>query len=254
MVPFIRIRPLFREPSIQNPFEIPADLAFQNKLRSNTARNSLPPFNHILPSYKSVFDQLLQRYGNEGVGERGEFDYIAATAYSPLHQGVGQQTPAWIITHLGVEGEGKVPECVKLEPGITIRLYDQGLSERDFGFERVWLFGKIEEVYCREPGYHLFRLTPHLFTITEDPIPVRISAPVIAIPNHLLPESYHIDRLREGTLGQRVIHGVSRIQPPLRPWEMDRNWTHPLGIHIGQWHAGLLPSLEREWSEFHNKD
>src|ERR1700683_2923759 len=143
VVPFIRIRPLFREPSIQNPFEIPADSAFQNELRSNTARNSLPLFNHILPSYKSVFDQLLQRYGNEGVGERGEFDYVAATAYSPRHQGVGQQTPAWIITHLGVEGEGKVPECVKLEPGITIQLYDRGLSERDFGFERVWLFGKM---------------------------------------------------------------------------------------------------------------
>ena len=90
--------------------------------------------------------------------------------------------------------------------------------------------------------------------ITEDPIPVRISAPLIAIPNLLLPESYHIDRLREGTLGQRVIHGVSRIQPPLRPWEMDHNWTHPLGIRIGQWHAGLFPSLEREWSEFRSEN
>jgi len=137
--------------------------------------------------------QLLQRYGNEGVGGRRKFDYIAATAYSPLHQGVGQQTPAWIITHLGVEREGKVPEHVKLEPGTTIRLYDQGLSKRDFGFEKVWLFGKIEEVYCREPGYHLYRLTPHLLTITEDPIPVHISAPLIVIPNHLLSESYHID-------------------------------------------------------------
>src|ERR1700691_3287411 len=166
VVPFIRIRPLFREPSIQNPFEIPADSAFQNELRSNTARNSLPSFNRILPPYKSVFDQLLQRYGNEGVGGRGEFDYIAATAYSPLHRGVEQQTPAWIITHLGVEGEGKVSEYVKLEPGTTIRLYDHGLSERDFGFERVWLFGKIGEVYCREPGCHLHRLTPHLFTMS----------------------------------------------------------------------------------------
>src|ERR1700734_1979411 len=166
VVPFIRIRPLFREPSIQNPFKIPFDLAFQNELRSNTARNSLPPFNHILPSYKSIFDQLLQRYGNKGVGKHGEFDYIAATAYSPLHRGVGQQTSAWIITHLGVEGEGKVPECVKLEPGTTIRLYDQGLSEREFGFERVWLFGKIGEVDCQEPGYHLHRLTPVLFTMS----------------------------------------------------------------------------------------
>src|ERR1700689_4968521 len=208
VVPFIQIRPLFREPSIQNPFEILADLAFQNELRSNTAHKSLPPFNHILPSYKSIFDQLLQRYGNEGVGECGEFDYVAATAYSPLHRGVGQQTPAWIITHLGVEGEGKVPECMKLEPGTTIWLYNQGLSERDFGFERVW---KIGEVYCQEPGCHLYRLTPHLFTITEDPIPVCISAPLIVIPSHLLPESYHIDRLREGTLGQRVIHGFSCI-------------------------------------------
>src|ERR1700683_5434681 len=199
VVPFIQIRPLCQEPSIQNPLEIPADSAFQNELRSNTAYNSLPPFNRILPSYKSIFDQLLQRYCNEAVGQRGEFDYIAATAYSPLHRGVGQQTPAWIITHLGVEGEGKVPECVKLEPGTTIWLYDQGLSERSFGFERVWLFGKIGEVYCREPGYHLYRLTPHLFTITEDPIPVSISAPLIVIPNLLLLESYHSDQLREGT-------------------------------------------------------
>src|ERR1700734_4326315 len=156
VVPFIRIRPLFREPSIQNPFEIPADSASQNELRSNTARNSLPPFNRILPPYKSIFDQLLQRYGNEGVEGRGEFDYIAATAYLPLHRGVGQQTPAWIITHFGVEGEGKVPECVKLEPGTTIWLYDQGLSERDFGFESVWLFGKIEEV-----GTRLLSLSTH---------------------------------------------------------------------------------------------
>jgi len=156
VVPFIRIRPLFQKPSIQKPFEIPTDSASQNESRSKTAHSSLPPFNCILPPYKSVFDQLLQRYGNKGVGGRREFDYIAVTAYSPLHQGVGQQTPAWIITHLGVKGEGKVPECVKLEPGTAIRLYDQGLSERDFGFERVWLFGKIEEVYCWEPGYHLY--------------------------------------------------------------------------------------------------
>src|ERR1700721_4827184 len=159
VVPFIRIRPLFRELSIQNPFEIPADSATQNESRSNTARNSLPPLHRILPPYKSVFDQLLQRYGNEGVGGRGEFDYIAATAYSPLHRGVGQQTPAWIITHLGVEGEGKVSEYVKLEPGTTIRLYDQGLSERDFGFERGWLFGKIGGVFFRQRVTNLYQLT-----------------------------------------------------------------------------------------------
>src|ERR1700691_4182248 len=99
-------------------------------MRSNTAHSSSLPFDHILPPYESVFDQLLQRYGNKGVGECGEFNYITVTAYSPLHRGVRQQTPAWIITHLGVKGEEKVPECVKPEPGTTIWLYNQGLSER----------------------------------------------------------------------------------------------------------------------------
>src|SRR6202050_5758786 len=94
VVPFIQIRPLFREPSIQNPFEIPADSASQNESRSNTACNSLPPFIRILPPYKSVFNQLLQRYGHEGVGGRGEFDYMAATAYSPLLRVAGQPHPA----------------------------------------------------------------------------------------------------------------------------------------------------------------
>ena len=91
-------------------------------------------------------------------------------------------------------------------------------------------------------------------TITEDPIPVRISAALIVIPNHLLPEEYHLDRLHECTLGQRMLHGTPSIRPPLRPWDRDRSWKHPMMSKIKWWHLGLMPNLEKEWSHFHDKD
>jgi hypothetical protein len=149
VVPFIWIHLLFWEPSIQNPFEISAYFTFQNESRSNTARNSLPPFNRILPPYNSVFDQLLQRYGNEWVEGHGEFDYIAVTAYSPLHQGVGQQTPTRIIIHLGVEEEGKVPKCVKLEPDTTIWLYDWGWMRGTLDLKGCGYLGKLRRFIVR---------------------------------------------------------------------------------------------------------
>ena len=81
----------------------------------------------------------------------------------------------------------------RIKPGIVVRIFDQELSEKNCGFERVWIFGVIGRSHSREPGYHLFWLTPHLMTITEDPIPVCIPAALVVIPNHLLPEEYHLD-------------------------------------------------------------
>ena len=68
--------------------------------------------------------------------------------------------------HMGIEGEGKVSEWARLEPGMGVRLFDEGLGEKNYGFEKVWLFGIIGRPYGREPGYHVFWLEPHLFTIT----------------------------------------------------------------------------------------
>ena len=66
---------------------------------------------------------------------------------------------------MGIEREGKVSEWVKLEPGMGVWLFDEGLGESNYGFEKVWLFGIIGRPYSREPGYHVFWLEPHLFTI-----------------------------------------------------------------------------------------
>ena len=238
----------------------PDSLADQNtSVVSNTAlsahtKSSLPPFNHILGFGRSVFDWLLERQQNPRIGERRKLDYVAAMAHSPLHRGVGQRTPAWIITHLGVRGEGQASEWAKLRPGMAVRLFDEELSERNYGFENVWIFGVIGRAYGREPGYHIYWLETHLLTITRDPIPVCISAALIAIPNHLLPEKHHLNRLHECTLGQRLVPGLPHLQPPLRPWENDWAWKHPEMTKIDQWRRGVKTTLEGDWSRHHNRD
>jgi hypothetical protein len=57
---------------------------------------------------------------------------------------------------MGIEGEGKVSKWAKLELGMGVRLFDEGLGEKNYGFEKVWLFGIIGEPHGREPGYHVF--------------------------------------------------------------------------------------------------
>jgi hypothetical protein len=73
--------------------------------------------------------------------------FLCGTAHSPLHHVAGQQTPAWIITHMGIEQEGKVSECTKLELEMGVQLFDEGLSEKNYEFEKVWLFGIIGQPY-----------------------------------------------------------------------------------------------------------
>jgi hypothetical protein len=47
-----------------------------------------------------------------------------------------------------------------------VQLFDKGLSRKNYGFEKVWIFGIIRKPYGWEPGYHIYWLEPHLFTIT----------------------------------------------------------------------------------------
>ena len=117
---------------------------------------TLPPLDLVLPHKKSVFDWLLEGQQNEKVGDRSEFDYVAVTGHSPLHRTTSQRTPAWIVTHMGIEGEGKVSESAKLELGIGVQLFDEGLSRKNYGFEKVWIFGTIRKTYGQEPGYHIY--------------------------------------------------------------------------------------------------
>src|SRR6202020_1662175 len=172
---------------------------------------TLPPLDLAIPREKSVFDQLLEKQENNRIGNRRELDYVAVTAHSPLHRVSGQRTPAWIVTHMGIEGEGKVSEWARLEPGMGVRLFDEGLGEKNYGFEKVWLFGIIGKPYSREPGYHIFWLESHLFTIMQHPIPVRIPAALITIPNHLLPEWYYVDQIHKCMLGQRLEAGSPHL-------------------------------------------
>ena len=178
---------------------------------------------------------VTERQENGRIGNHHEFDYIAITTHLPLHHVASQRTPAWIIMHMGIEEEGKVSEWVKLELGMGVRLLDKGLGEKNYGFKKVWLFWIIRKPYGQKPGYHVFWLDPHLFTIIQHPIPVRIPTALVTILNHLLPEWYHFDQIHEYMLGQRLVAGSPCLQPPLRPWESNWAWKHPEGMKIDQW-------------------
>ena len=125
-------------PQVVNP-----ELNILNSALVKHPSATLPPLDLIVPHEKSLFDQLLKGQENGRIGNCCEFDYIAITMQSPLHRVPSQRTPAWIITHMGIEGEGKVPERAKLEPGMGVQLFDEGLSKKNYGFENVWLFGII---------------------------------------------------------------------------------------------------------------
>ena len=95
--------------------EMPPHTVTRRPIISNTTLSAymsitLPLFSHIMPVGGSAFDQLLEEQRSKKVGNCRELDYISVTAYSPLHGGVGQQAPTWIVTHLGVGKEGKVSE------------------------------------------------------------------------------------------------------------------------------------------------
>src|ERR1700729_4347807 len=90
------------------PHVINPGLNISNSALTEPPSVTLPPLGLIIPYEKSPFDWLLERQENEGVGNHHEFDYVTITVHSPLHCVPSQWTSVWIITHLGIEGEGKV--------------------------------------------------------------------------------------------------------------------------------------------------
>src|ERR1700734_2623368 len=98
---------------------------------------TLPPLDLIMPHEKSVFGWLLEGQENSRIGNRRELDYVSVTTHSPLHCVDGQQIPAWIVTQMGIEGGERVFEWVKLELGVGVWLFDEGLSKKNYGFEKV---------------------------------------------------------------------------------------------------------------------
>ena len=137
VIPYIHIHPLYLK-NFSGDALVPQDsLVSTNQFLSAPTHSSLPPFNHILPPNRTVFDYLLEGQESQEIGGCCKFDYITVMTQSPLHCGAGQQTPAWIITQMEMEGEGKMSEGAKLGPGIAVRIFDQELSRKTFGFERV---------------------------------------------------------------------------------------------------------------------
>jgi hypothetical protein len=249
-------------PSYPNPDVSPSAFALSiermEAIRSWLAdvqkADRLPPTTSIVegphPPILTIVDGLLESLGKTKGPVYREHDYIPLTAHSPLHMGVGQGTPAWIVTHLGIIGEPVPSENTKLWPGSLIRLHDITLSQQNFSFEKPWLYGELGHSSRREPGYHIFPIDVDLFTITQVPYVVNCTIAYIAIPNHLIALQGRLASMHPPSLGQRVVEGIGEIQPPFRPWEADPDWRHPEYAKIKKWGMGLMPDLERRWAIF----
>jgi hypothetical protein len=166
-----------------------------------------------------------------------EVDYLPLTAHSPIHMGIGQETIAWIIMHLGIIGEEIPSDKTKLGPGSLIRLHNVTLAQLNMGFESPWVFGAIREYPRCEAEFHIFPVEVHVCTLTQTHHPIPIHVIHVTIPNHLnlSGASYPIHRC---TLGQRFIEGKRNPQPPLCPWEWNHMWIHPEWLMIEAWLAG----------------
>lgn len=205
-----------------------------------------------LPPVISVHDRLLEEAGEGRWPVRREDEYIPLTAQSPLHIGGDQQTAAWVTTRLGITGVAIISPNAKVGLGSPIRLHDSTLAQRHDGFESPWLFGILQHILWREPGYYIFAMEPHLFTITKHPYPIHCSVAHVAIANRFLIKDDIIRSIHRQSLGQRMQVGMSYFMPPRRPWELEWAWRHKEHDKIMGWRLGSDPDLERRYSEHHN--
>ena len=210
-------------------------------LEDNTSANKKGPWMTAPIGGIPMFSCLENLLYTSAIGQHfffPETDYLPLTAQSPVHLGIGQETPAWIITHLGIIGEEKPSDKTKLGPGSLIRLHDATLAQLNMGFESPWVFGAVQGLPRREAGFHIFPMKVHLYTLTRNPhyIPIRLTQ--VAIPNHLLNLTGPSYPLQQCTLGQRFRDRIGDPLPPLRPWEWDMMWVHPEWRMIDKWLKG----------------
>src|ERR1700735_512579 len=93
-------------------------------------------------------------------------------AYPPIHCGIRQRMPAGIVTHMGVEGKGKISEEAKLKPRMAIWLYDEKFGKMNDEFEKVWIFKIIGEEFGMEPEYGCtFIFSPSCITLFQSIFP-----------------------------------------------------------------------------------
>jgi hypothetical protein len=85
------------------------------------------------------------------------------------------------------------------------------LAQHHDGFESPWLFRTLKHILWQEPGYDIFVMKPHLFTITKDPYPIYCSVVHVAVANHFLANNNVIPYISELSLGQRMQAGMSYL-------------------------------------------
>jgi hypothetical protein len=87
------------------------------------------------------------------------------------------------------------------------------LARRHDGFESPWLFGILGHILWREPGYYVFAMKPHLFTITKDTYPINCSVAHVVVANRFPANDNVILHISELSLGQRMEAGMSYLMP-----------------------------------------
>ena len=167
-----------------------------------------------------------------------ETDYLPLITHSPVHLGIGQETPAWIIMHLGIIGEEKPSDKTKLGPRSLICLHDATLAQLNMGFESLWVFSAVQGLPCHKAGFHIFPMKVHLYTLTQNLYYIPICLIHVAIPNHLLNLTGPSYLLQQCTLGQRFRDRIGDPLPLLCPWEWNMMWVHPEWRMINKWLKG----------------
>lgn len=114
-----------------------------------------------------------------------EVDNIPLTVQSPIHMGISHETPAWIVTHLGIIRREILSDKTKLGPGSLICLHNDTFSQLNLGFESPWVFRIIWGLSYQEVGFHIFPMEVHLFTLTWNTYIIPICITHVAIPNNL---------------------------------------------------------------------
>jgi hypothetical protein len=123
------------------------------------------------------------------------------------------------------------------------------LAQCHDGFESPWLFSILEHILWCEPGYYIFVIKPHLFTITKDPYPIYCSVLHVAAANHFLTNDNVIPRIDLGRwIGPGGIGLGNMIGLWVGGWEMILTLSEGIqiiipitsGLYVGHHHIFAL--------------